>query len=142
MVRGLELLEADMISGLTIDQFRDQAGDSSDFIIMDEHSAAYKRPSIQSDIAGFVKPFTPLVWVCVMVSLVVVLATFSLLSRTQHSLSLFITPFIRRSEGGDGGKSCPKNGQMDLMNVQPNPIQNVNRDAIFWSVCTLLAQCE
>ncbi|KAK3869748.1 hypothetical protein Pcinc_015591 [Petrolisthes cinctipes] len=53
--------EADFTAAMNLDQFRYHAGEISEIIFIDEYTAAYKRPSVQSDIAGFVKPFTPLV---------------------------------------------------------------------------------
>ncbi|KAK3888424.1 hypothetical protein Pcinc_007552 [Petrolisthes cinctipes] len=53
--------EADFTAAISLDLFRYHVGEVSEIIFIDEYSAAYKRPSVQSDIAGFVKPFTPLV---------------------------------------------------------------------------------
>lgn len=37
---------------------------ASDFLYIEDHSAGYKRPVIQPDVAGFIKPYTPLVRFC------------------------------------------------------------------------------
>ncbi|KAK4324562.1 hypothetical protein Pmani_004811 [Petrolisthes manimaculis] len=165
-IRVATVFEADMTSGLTIDMFRAQAGDMSDYMFMDEHSAATKLPKIESDIVGFLKPFTPLVN-----KRLLLVVIFSLLARTQHSLHLHTTPFLRSIEGGNGGEinnaqnghkkpnnqTNQPNNQTNQLNKypnqpnnhpnqpnnqtnQPNPPKNINRDAIFWAVCTLLAQ--
>ncbi|XP_064114187.1 glutamate receptor ionotropic, kainate 1-like [Macrobrachium nipponense] len=54
---------------------RAEAVDMSEFLYIDEWSAVYKRPGIQPDIAGFVKPFTLKSWVGVLLSSIVVLLT-------------------------------------------------------------------
>ncbi|XP_068238923.1 glutamate receptor 2-like [Palaemon carinicauda] len=44
--------------GLAIDHHRSRVIDFSEFLYIDEWSVAFKRPQFQSDIAGFVKPYT------------------------------------------------------------------------------------
>ncbi|KAK3863292.1 hypothetical protein Pcinc_030928 [Petrolisthes cinctipes] len=53
--------ETDLSSAMALDPYRYDVGDTSEYVLMDEHTAAYVRPGVQSDIAGFLKPFTPVV---------------------------------------------------------------------------------
>ncbi|KAK4328431.1 hypothetical protein Pmani_001179 [Petrolisthes manimaculis] len=122
---------------MSLDPFRYQVGEISEIIFIDEHGAAYKRPSEQSDIVGFVKPFTPLVWVLVLVLLLMVLVAFSLLSFTQHSLAILPTPTTRNH--GVGGGEVMLDGSTGKQEPNP-PKHNINRDAVIWTVCSLLAQ--
>ncbi|XP_047476222.1 glutamate [NMDA] receptor subunit 1-like [Penaeus chinensis] len=42
--------------------------DVTEYLYLDEMSAAYKRPVLQSDIAGFLKPYSLLMWMLVLVA--------------------------------------------------------------------------
>ncbi|KAK3863919.1 hypothetical protein Pcinc_030354 [Petrolisthes cinctipes] len=127
--------EADMTTVMSIDQYRYHAGEISEYFIMDEHSAAYRRPGVQSDIIGFIRPFTPLVWVLVLVTVLMVLVDLSLLSHTQHYLDILPIPSTRSCGCEGTAVQCVK--QESNPTNQP---QNINRDAVFWTICTLLAQ--
>ncbi|XP_050689951.1 uncharacterized protein LOC126982144 [Eriocheir sinensis] len=53
--------ETDVTTMLIMSLKRAMAFDFSDFLYIEEHSASYKRPVLESDISGFIKPFSPLV---------------------------------------------------------------------------------
>ncbi|KAK4311994.1 hypothetical protein Pmani_016548 [Petrolisthes manimaculis] len=136
-----------MTAVMSMDQYRYHAGDISEYFLIDEHSAAYKRPGVQSDITGFIRPFTPLVWVLVLVSLLLVLVNLAVLSHTQHYLDNLNLPSIpsTRSRGGEGTTSTVQDvkQQQQQQLQESNPThqpQHINRDAVFWTICTLLAQ--
>ncbi|KAK3881754.1 hypothetical protein Pcinc_013837 [Petrolisthes cinctipes] len=130
--------EADFTAAISLDLFRYHVGEVSEIIFIDEYSAAYKRPSVQSDIAGFVKPFTPLVWVLVLVLLLMVLVAYSLLSFTQHSLAILPTPTTRNH--GVGGREVVQDGASGKQEPNPSKHNIINSDAVIWTVCSLLAQ--
>lgn len=44
--------------GIAIGPERAKAADISEFLYIVEHTAAYKRPELLSDISGFIKPYT------------------------------------------------------------------------------------
>ncbi|KAG7176303.1 Glutamate receptor ionotropic, NMDA 1-like 6, partial [Homarus americanus] len=54
--------------------FRTYYTDFSEPLFMDDFVVTYKRPVLEADLQGFIKPFTPLLWVLVLVSVVVTFA--------------------------------------------------------------------
>ena len=50
--------ELDVTALLILSQERAEDFDWSEFLYIEEHSATYRRPVIESDIAGFYKPFS------------------------------------------------------------------------------------
>ncbi|MPC12424.1 Glutamate [NMDA] receptor subunit 1 [Portunus trituberculatus] len=73
-----------------VDQERAAVVDFSDFLYTDQKSIVYKRPMLESDMAGFLKPYTAMSWVMIMVALVTVAVMIPLtglfypLSRLSH----------------------------------------------------------
>ena len=58
---SLFIQEADLTMMLVLSLERATAFEFSDFLYIEEHTAGYKRPVVESDIRGFIQPFTP--WV-------------------------------------------------------------------------------
>lgn len=50
--------EADITSLLILSYERAKIFDWTEYLYMEEHSVTYRRPVIESDIAGFYKPFS------------------------------------------------------------------------------------
>ncbi|XP_066962085.1 glutamate receptor ionotropic, kainate glr-3-like [Macrobrachium rosenbergii] len=105
---------------------RAEALDMSEFLYIDEWSAVYKRPGIQSDIAGFVKPFTLKSWVAVLLSATVVLLT-----------SIFIRLVSERTIYYEGSDSSDR-GQK--RSVGKENFSTILYDAVNWTISSLLGQ--
>ncbi|XP_068247476.1 glutamate receptor-like isoform X2 [Palaemon carinicauda] len=64
--------EADMTGlGLAVTDDRFAEFSFSEFLYQDEYTATYVRPTIESEISGFIKPFIPLVWILLLITAVV-----------------------------------------------------------------------
>ncbi|KAK3870136.1 hypothetical protein Pcinc_024592 [Petrolisthes cinctipes] len=114
--------EFDMTSILILTKDRFQDLGVSDFIFIGEHAAGYQRPSVQSDIAGFIKPFTPWVWLVVLVTMgTVMLSLYVFASARQQFLLPFLSPSSspvrgvtgkdRREKGNDRGETWNDRGE-------------------------------
>nr|XP_027209359.1 glutamate receptor 1-like [Penaeus vannamei] len=81
----------------------------------------YRRPGLQPDMAGFVKPFDPLVWLLLLVSLLVVLgATIPVISYYDR---------LAPRKGADEEQAS-------------KDLQLVVKDSVDWTVNVLLCQCS
>nr|XP_045585804.1 glutamate receptor ionotropic, delta-1-like [Procambarus clarkii] len=79
--------EAEMSAGVySITDNRARAVDFSYPLILDEFSVAYKRPVIESDMAGFFKPFDPELWLLLLAALVVILVAICVIHQGHHVL--------------------------------------------------------
>ncbi|KAK3864220.1 hypothetical protein Pcinc_030078 [Petrolisthes cinctipes] len=75
----------------------DKSFEVSRYIFIEKHSAGYSRPAVTSDITGFIKPFTPWVWLLVLVTVVGVIVSLLLLSVARQSLILYHRPNISQN---------------------------------------------
>ncbi|XP_047487934.1 glutamate receptor ionotropic, kainate glr-3-like [Penaeus chinensis] len=84
----LERGETDM-SGVTMsnDAARNAAVDFSEPLYMDTQVLSYKRPVLEADIAGFIKPYDALMWILLAASMLVVLVAFFCVHLRENSLS-------------------------------------------------------
>ncbi|XP_069988624.1 glutamate receptor 1 [Penaeus vannamei] len=87
--------EADMAGIISITSRYKQAVDVSEPLYMDEYGVMHKRPVLQSDILGFYKPFTSLMWVTL---LLCVLATTAVTAAILHWESVFSRPGGNRGD--------------------------------------------
>ncbi|KAK8385626.1 hypothetical protein O3P69_016421 [Scylla paramamosain] len=123
MIGLLARHEADMtgvVVGLDLD--RRTVADFSDFLYMDQERLIYKRPVVESDMAGFLKPFTLSSWMMVVATLVA-MAGVVLLTRQ-------VTPQPARHCPGTDGESSR----------QQETVWNSLLDTGLWSVAVSLAQ--
>ncbi|XP_037803514.1 glutamate receptor ionotropic, delta-2-like [Penaeus monodon] len=93
--------EVDM-SGVTLsnDAARNAAIDFSEPLYMDTQVLSYKRPVLEADIAGFIKPYDTLMWIMLAATLLVVLVAIFGVHLIENSL-----PFKRNN---NGEKQTPK----------------------------------
>ncbi|KAK7045738.1 hypothetical protein SK128_027615, partial [Halocaridina rubra] len=68
--------------------------DLGEYTFMEDQVASYKRPQIEPDIIGFIKPYTPEVWLCVLA----VLVTMTTVNFFIQRGSLYIKGLTRQSE--------------------------------------------
>ncbi|XP_042870069.1 glutamate receptor ionotropic, kainate 4-like [Penaeus japonicus] len=61
-----------------VSQERSRAMDFSEFIYMDQQRLIYKRPFPEADMAGFIKPYTPWIWLLTLVAALGVCAALAL----------------------------------------------------------------
>ncbi|XP_068238922.1 probable glutamate receptor [Palaemon carinicauda] len=111
--------------GMGVNADRALAADVSEYLFMDEWTAAYKRPELESDIAGFVKPYKAEAWVGVFLALVTVIIT------------LFVVRII-------SDKTHREEGEEDLLEASEDygggKSSSPFYDAVMWSVGSLLSQ--
>ncbi|XP_063875041.1 glutamate receptor 1-like [Scylla paramamosain] len=126
--------EADVTMMLIISMERATAFEFSDFLYIEEHTAGYKRPIVGSDISGFIKPFSPWVWIVIGVAVVGVLFSLSLLSVAQRNVH-----HTRDRRGYDVPSTClqeKKEKECDMEDTNVGPVRN----AVLWTLCALIAQ--
>ncbi|XP_045122605.1 glutamate receptor ionotropic, delta-1-like [Portunus trituberculatus] len=123
--------EADMTAVVVgVDQERAAVVDFSDFLYTDQKSIVYKRPMLESDMAGFLKPYTAMSWVMIMVALVTV--------AVMIPLTGLFYPLSRLSQT----KENHNNYFAAAGSRRKNTVSSELQDAGFWSFATALAQCE
>ncbi|XP_047502954.1 glutamate receptor ionotropic, kainate glr-3-like [Penaeus chinensis] len=113
--------EADLIGvaqWVTEERFEDFS--VSEYLLLSSLTVAHKRPSLQPDMAGFVKPFDPLVWLLLLVSLVVVLGA-AVCVRWHFN------------------RLAPREGA-DKKQDSFRELQLVAKDSVAWTVDVLLSQ--
>ncbi|KAG7168991.1 putative Glutamate receptor ionotropic, delta-1-like 43, partial [Homarus americanus] len=89
--------EADFTGILGSTLKRHLAVDFSEPLFMDEFVVSYKRPVLGSDIAGFLKPYTPLVWLLIFLTTVLIFAATWLTLLGRAVLSAFFPSTVYRS---------------------------------------------
>ncbi|MPC24734.1 Glutamate receptor 2 [Portunus trituberculatus] len=122
MIGLLTRNEADMtgvVVGLDLD--RSKVVDFSDFLYMDQERLIYKRPVVESDMAGFLKPFTFTSWVMVLAALVAMAGVVLLTSQVSPQP---VRPSSRRDDEGSR---------------EQETVWNTLLDAGLWSVAVSLA---
>ncbi|KAK4314009.1 hypothetical protein Pmani_014672 [Petrolisthes manimaculis] len=67
--------EFDMTLPMQLSEERMESFEVSKYLFIEQHSAGYSRPAVTSDIAGFIKPFTPWVMTGLWLLLSLILAT-------------------------------------------------------------------
>ncbi|XP_063596690.1 uncharacterized protein LOC134773419 [Penaeus indicus] len=100
--------------------------DMSEFLYLDEVSAGYKKPVFESDINGFLKPFTPLSWALILATLLGVLTA---------ACGVRVA-YARVSQRRRREKSTFPTVALHLANRTP-PITD---EAMLWTVGAILAQ--
>ncbi|XP_042856228.1 glutamate receptor-like [Penaeus japonicus] len=116
--------EADMsMVPMSVIHIRHQAVDFSEPLFVDEHRITFKRPVPEGDIAGFVKPFTPMMWLLLLFCVLGVCAATFLI---QHGLGDAVRG---KSEDGDGTPDSRRNITLSKM-----------RYAVLWTVSCLFSQ--
>ncbi|XP_066966843.1 uncharacterized protein [Macrobrachium rosenbergii] len=107
--------------GLGVTEPRAQAVDYSEFLYQDEWTATYARPSLEPDIAGFVKPYSLSMWLMILATLVLsvgaIFITRATNDRFQQKWGNGINEEDRTSSGTSG----------------------IN-EAFMWTLATLLSQ--
>ncbi|XP_042860255.1 uncharacterized protein LOC122246064 [Penaeus japonicus] len=83
--------------GLALTYQRAQDLEFSEYLYLEESSAAYKRPVLQPDVAGFLRPFTAYIWCVVWMTVMGVILTLVLFRLGM----LKIIPRLNRQEEGD-----------------------------------------
>ncbi|KAK7073273.1 hypothetical protein SK128_004994 [Halocaridina rubra] len=92
--------EADMSAlGISITPERAEFADVSEYLYLDEMSAMYVRPSLESDIIGFIKPYTLTVWMSVLLSVCAIITAMYIISMTNNCF------IISRREATPSGNS-------------------------------------
>ncbi|XP_045121810.1 glutamate [NMDA] receptor subunit 1-like [Portunus trituberculatus] len=109
-----------VVVGLDLD--RSKVVDFSDFLYMDQERLIYKRPVVESDMAGFLKPFTFTSWVMVLAALVAMAGVVLLTSQVSPQP---VRPSSRRDDEGSR---------------EQETVWNTLLDAGLWSVAVSLAQ--
>ncbi|XP_063868251.1 glutamate [NMDA] receptor subunit 1-like [Scylla paramamosain] len=116
-----------------LDEERTSVVDFSDFLYIDQNSIVYKRPVLESDMAGFLKPYTATSWVMIIAALVTV-AVMVLLTGRFYPLPR--PPLTKENRNGYFVSSLSSPGG----SRRKNTISSELWDAGFWSFATALAQ--
>ncbi|XP_068238921.1 glutamate receptor ionotropic, kainate 1-like [Palaemon carinicauda] len=111
--------------GVTVE--RAEELDMSEFLYIDEWSAAFIRPGIQSDIAGFVKPYTYKSWLAVLLTAIVVLMT-----------AFFIRWVSEKAINYESDDSSDK--KPDKRNLGGDQVSSTLYEAVNWTISSLLGQ--
>ncbi|XP_042856795.1 glutamate receptor-like [Penaeus japonicus] len=120
--------EADMsMVPMSVDYFRYQFVEFSEFLIVDEHRMSFKRPTPEADVGGFAAPFTLTMWLALFLS--------TLLMCTAVFFSECGASFILRSKG----KSKQKQG-VSGSKLKADGISSQVYHAVLWTVSCLFAQ--
>ncbi|XP_037800589.1 glutamate receptor ionotropic, delta-2-like [Penaeus monodon] len=117
---------------LTHDRYQDL--DATDFLYIDGWSAGFQRPVLQSDISGFVKPFSEYlklsavfqVWLLIAAAIVGVLVTTWFVHMSRETI---VTPRTPRA-GGSASPSGPER----------HGTRNVTEESVLWTIAVFLAQ--
>ncbi|XP_042863286.1 glutamate receptor ionotropic, delta-1-like [Penaeus japonicus] len=115
---------------ITIERNEDVA--VTEFLYIDGWSAGFQRPVVQSDISGFVKPFSDYVWLLIAAAIVGVLATIlfvymsheAIVGLSQHPKRGTSTFGASRASGDKWRKSTPDHAQ----------------ESALWTIALFLAQ--
>ncbi|XP_047477842.1 glutamate receptor 2.9-like [Penaeus chinensis] len=110
---------------MTYDRFR--AVDVSEYLYLDESSAAYLRPVVGSHVEGFLRPFDLRMWMGILAMMFVTMMAISLVHFGYNCL-------IRSFELDES--PVPS----DAEDFQRKELLRVTKDSVMWTVYTLLAQ--
>ncbi|KAK7040959.1 hypothetical protein SK128_021680, partial [Halocaridina rubra] len=121
---GLVLVNADRVKYLDI----------SEYLFIDEHSAAYMRPTLDSDIEGFYKPYTYTVWILVMFSIATMATAYLLIGK-------FYNKFLQSSHLNQSSNTSEDDpGNAESVNETKKSFFSSVYDAGLWSLATILCQ--
>ncbi|XP_071530423.1 uncharacterized protein [Panulirus ornatus] len=108
----------------TWERFKDI--DASEFLYMEAHAAGYKRPVFESDIVGFIKPFSPSVWLMVLMTVGLVLTAICLLRLARESFQ-----WVRMSSSL---------GPVEPQTTKSVGVGTITEESVLWTVSAFLAQ--
>ncbi|XP_070001083.1 glutamate receptor ionotropic, delta-2-like [Penaeus vannamei] len=114
--------KADIALPLSITSDRLRAVEFTEIVVMEEFVVSYKRPDLQSDITGFIKPFAPMVWLTVLLAALVVCALTWVILRAQSKLT-------RKAES-------EVTGEMDNM----DKVTVLGQRSLLWTMSHLISQ--
>ncbi|XP_047480202.1 glutamate receptor ionotropic, kainate 3-like [Penaeus chinensis] len=106
---------------LALTHERYQALDMTEFLYIETWTAGFKRPVVQSDISGFVKPFSEYVWLFIVAAILGVLATIWIVYTSHES--------IVKSKNRGGRAESDHEGT-----------PNVTQESVLWTIALFLAQ--
>lgn len=116
----------------------DRAKDTEigEYLYIEEHSAAYSRPQLQSDITGFMKPFTSMIWLLVLGSMIIIFMT-SFLVRVTYGIILKTTRSVTDiHETNYRSRHRPNNDG----NMEHQDLASSLNEAAIWTLASLLSQ--
>ncbi|XP_069982125.1 glutamate receptor ionotropic, kainate glr-3-like [Penaeus vannamei] len=111
--------------GLVMSHDRFLAVDISEYLYLDESSAAYVRPVVGSHVDGFLRPYTFRMWMVILAMVFVTMMSISLIRLGYNYL-------IRSFKMNDSPS--------DTEDFQHQELLRVTKDSAMWTVYTLLAQ--
>ncbi|XP_063850449.1 uncharacterized protein LOC135094347 [Scylla paramamosain] len=114
--------DADMTGLLVVDEARMKHLDFTVPLFMERFLAVVKRPVLEPDVAGFVKPFTTFVWTATLVAILFTSLTCTLLLGVYEALPLAET-LSTPNDSSDG-----------------QPFMNLSLTSLLWCVAVLLCQ--
>ncbi|XP_063612675.1 glutamate receptor ionotropic, kainate 1-like [Penaeus indicus] len=123
--------KADIALPLSITSERLRVLQFTEVVTMEEFVVIYKRPDLQSDITGFIKPFTPMVWLTVFLAAMVVCAVTWVILKAQTKLTraqwVYTSDVLTESEAT--GEKC----NMDKVTV-------LGQRSFLWTMSHLISQ--
>ncbi|XP_069987022.1 glutamate receptor 1-like isoform X1 [Penaeus vannamei] len=114
-------------TGLALTHDRAEALDFSEYLYLEESSAAYKRPVLQPDVAGFLRPFTGYMWCSIWLTVVGVILSLALFRLGM----LKILPRSNRQEN---------DGFAEVRDVTPGALRTLLSDGFLVTLSALLSQ--
>ncbi|ROT82648.1 Variant Ionotropic Glutamate Receptor [Penaeus vannamei] len=125
---GFEVDMSGVPMALTHDRFQDV--EATEFLYIDGWSAGFRRPVLQSDVSGFVKPFSAYVWLFIAAAILGVLATIWFVY-TSHET-------IAKSRDTRGG--YPGLGAFRTAGNRLEGTPNIAKESVLWTVALFLSQ--
>ncbi|XP_063584680.1 glutamate receptor ionotropic, NMDA 1-like [Penaeus indicus] len=104
--------------------------DVSEYLYMDDYTAAYERPQTESYVDGFLKPFPLMIWMMIFLSLLAVLGTISALTLGNDVMLLRFTEKKGRQE--DNPLKTPDNTCQRILSL--------TNESSLWILSTTLLQ--
>ncbi|XP_070001080.1 glutamate receptor-like [Penaeus vannamei] len=115
--------EADLSVPLSITTERLAAVDFTEPVFIDEFAIAYKLPSLKSDIRGFIKPFSPVLWLLMLFAAIIVCVS---------------TWFVLRSYAAHGTRLMKDRKRRDSRG--DNARERAVERSLLWTMCHLINQ--
>ncbi|XP_037787616.1 glutamate receptor ionotropic, delta-1-like [Penaeus monodon] len=110
---------------MSINHIRNEAVDFSETLFVDEHRITFKRPVPEADITGFVKPFTPTMWVLLLLSTLLMCA---------------VTFLIQLGPGVGVGEKTGDEGKTPTREPSGKSVSSKLRYAVLWTLSCLFSQ--
>ncbi|XP_069163850.1 glutamate receptor ionotropic, kainate 2-like isoform X1 [Procambarus clarkii] len=121
---------------------RASAVDMSIPLFHDQQVIAYSRPKLESDLAGFVKPFTPMIWLLIVLTTTLVFITTSVL---LLAISAWDSTRVSKGSADTTGRAArsirdPDGGLLEASTVTGREARQKIHHVMLWTYGVMVAQ--